>query len=198
MLSEYGEAWKAKRIFLTLPRWVLQCIPVALLLSLYVLINPSLSLRAIPSFGLWTPSPHFPVGAVNWIQENRVQGNILPHFDWGEFLIWRCYPSCRVAMDGRYETVYTEQVYKEYFDFLNGRGKWDVFLRKYPHDMVLIKPNTRIHLLMLREPSWRVAYADQACVLFLNKKRGDFRGHEAVCYIKGGAYHGRRALLERE
>jgi len=176
VLSEYWEAWRAKRIFFTLPLWVPQSMPVALLLFLYVLINPSLSLTAVPSVALRTPSPHFPVGAINWIKENRVQGNILPHFDWGEFLIWTCYPPCRVAMDGRYETVYEEEVYKEYFDFLNGRDKWDIFLRKYPHDIVLIKRNTRTHLLMLREPSWRVAYADQGCVLFLNKKLGDFGG----------------------
>ncbi len=169
VLSEYWQTRGAKRIFSTLPSWVSQSMPVALLLLLYVFINPSLSLKAVPSFALWTPSPHFPVGAIRWIKENRVQGNILPHFDWGEFLIWRCYPACRVAMDGRYETVYEEQVYKEYSDFLNGREKWHVFLQKYPHDMVLIKPNTRAHLLMLREPSWRVVYADQGCVLFLKK-----------------------------
>jgi hypothetical protein len=167
VLSGYWEAWRAKRIFLALPSWVPQSLPVALLLSLYVWINPSLYLTAVPSFALWTPSPHFPVGAINWIKENRVPGNILPHFEWGEFLIWTCYPACRVAMDGRYETVYEEQVCQEYFDFLNGRDKWDIFLRKYPHDMVLIKPNTRTHLLMLRDPSWRVAYADQGCVLFM-------------------------------
>jgi hypothetical protein len=176
VLSEYWEAWRAKRIFFTLPSWVPQSIPVALLLFLYVGINPSLSLTAVPSFALWTPSSHFPVGAINWIKENRVQGNILPHFEWGEFLIWTCYPACRVAMDGRYETVYEEQVYKEYFDFLHGRNKWDIFLRKYAHEIVLIKPNTRTHLLMLKEPSWRVAYVDQGCVLFLNKKLGDFGG----------------------
>jgi hypothetical protein len=65
--------------------------------------------------------------------------------------------------------VYSDQVGKEYFDFLTGREKWDNFLRKHPHDMVLIKPKSRTHLLMLREPSWRVAYADQWSVLFLKK-----------------------------
>jgi hypothetical protein len=167
MLSEYWEVWKAKSLFFTRHSWVPRLLPVVLLFSLYLLINPSLSLTPVPSFALLTPASFFPVGAVSWIKANDIRGNILPHFDWGEYLIWTCYPACRVAMDGRYETVYKDQVSREYFDFLTGREKWDIFLRKYPHDMILIKSNTRTHQLMLREPSWRVAYEDQWCVLFL-------------------------------
>jgi hypothetical protein len=76
-------------------------------------------------------------------------------------------------MDGRYETVYEEEFSREYFDFQAGRGNWKTFLRKYPHEMVLLKANTKTHLLMLREPSWQVVYSDQGSVLFLRKKTGD-------------------------
>lgn len=170
MLCEYWEKWKAEGLFFTRRLWVPRSLAVVLLFSLYLLSNPSLFLTAVPSFALLTPAPIFPVSAVNWIKANDIRGNILPHFDWGEYLIWTCYPACRVAMDGRYETVYKDQVSQEYFDFLKGREKWDVFLRKYPHDMVLIKSKSRTHLLMLREPSWRVAYADQWSVLFLRNE----------------------------
>jgi hypothetical protein len=72
-------------------------------------------------------------------------------------------------MDGRYEAVYPENVYKEYFDFLMGREGWQIFLNKYPHDLVLMIPNTRIHLLMLKETSWKRVYSDSGCVLFIRK-----------------------------
>jgi len=137
---------------------------------IYFLINPSLTIKSVPSFKIISPSPYFPVGAVKWIQENHLQGNILPHFDWGEFLIWTCAPFCRVAMDGRYETIYKEVVCREYFDFLAGRDNWKAFLQKYPHDMVLIKANSKTHFLMLQEPSWKLVYADQVSVLFMRKK----------------------------
>ncbi|MFA5181535.1 MAG: hypothetical protein WC405_09480 [Syntrophales bacterium] len=173
MLCEYWETWKAKGLFFARSFWLPGLLPVALLFPLYLLINPSLSSIKVPSFDILTPAPHFPVGAVNWIKANHIRGNILPHFDWGEYLIWISYPACRVAMDGRYETVYSDQVTKEYFDFLTGRENWDVFLRRHPHDMVLLKYKSRTHLLMLREPSWRVAYADQWSVLFLrNREKG--------------------------
>jgi hypothetical protein len=170
MLTEYWEAWKEKGLFITRPLWIPGTLPVILLISLYLLINPSLSMSRVPTFALWTPSSFFPTGAVDWIKARDMQGRILPHFDWGEFITWSCYPACLVAMDGRYETVYEDPVAQEYFDFLAGRAGWDVFLRKYPHDMVLVRYKSRTHLLMLKEPSWRLVYADRLCVLFLRNE----------------------------
>jgi hypothetical protein len=171
MLCEYWETWKGKYYFGTRFPWIPGALPAALLLSVYLIINPSLSLTVAPSFTLLTPSPLFPAGAVHWIKANQIQGNILPHFDWGEFLIWNLYPGCRVAMDGRYETVYQDQVSHEYFDFLMGRDNWATFLKKYPHDMVLIIPYTRTYWLMLKEPDWHVAYRDGGSILFVRKSR---------------------------
>lgn len=169
MLSGYWASWKAKGLFFTRLSWLPGSLAVVMLCFFYLLSNQYVTLTTVPTFAILTPAPHFPVGAVNWIRENNIGGNILPHFDWGEYLIWTSYPACRVAMDGRYETVYSDQVTKEYFDFLNGRENWDVFLRRHPHDMVLLKYKSRTHLLMLREPSWRVAYSDQWSILFLRK-----------------------------
>lgn len=170
LFSKWWLKWKIKNVFITRRSWIPWVSPLALLIFIYVWINPKLTLITVPNFTILAPSSHFPVGAIKWIKENKVYGNILPHFDWGEFLIWTCAPFCRVAMDGRYETIYKEEVCREYFDFLAGRDNWKAFLQKYPHDMVLIKRNTRTHLLMLQEPSWKLVYADQETVLFLKKQ----------------------------
>lgn len=158
------------KYWLSRPSWITSASPLALLIFIYIWINPKLTLNLAPNFTIFTPSSHFPVGAIKWIKENNLQGNILPHFDWGEFLIWTLHPSCKVAMDGRYETIYKEDVCQEYFDFLAGRENWKKFLQKYPHDIVLIKRNTRTHLLMLQEPSWKLVYSDKESVLFVLKK----------------------------
>jgi hypothetical protein len=169
ILSELWSLWKAKQLFFTNWRYIPQVLLVGIFLLLYCSVNPSLSVTLRPSFSILTPSPHFPIGAINWIKTNNIQGNILPNFDWGEFIIWTCYPNCRVAMDGRYETVYKEEVHKEYFDFLIGRNNWRKFLIQYPHDMVLIKTNSKTYWLMLKEPLWQVTYLDPGCVLFRKK-----------------------------
>ena len=123
----------------------------------------------LPTFSLMAPSPIFPEGALKWMAKNSFKGNILPSFQWGQYIIWATHPKCKVAMDGRYETVYPNYVQKEYFDFHHGRDNWKIFLEKYSHDALLLMPNTKIYSLMLKETSWKVVYSDEGSVLFVRK-----------------------------
>jgi len=170
ILSELSNAYSIKRYFFNWLSWVSPILLAVFFLSTHWLIHKSISVYMVPSFDITASYSHYPIGALKWMGKNNFQGKVLPFFGWGEFLMWSCYPNCKVAMDGRYEAVYPENVYKEYFDFLMGREGWQIFLNKYPHDLVLIIPNTRIHLLMLKETSWKMAYSDSGCVLFIRKK----------------------------
>jgi len=78
-------------------------------------------------------SIYYPVGAVDYIKEKKLKGNLLGEFNWGEYLIWNLYPQCKISLDGRYETVYPKVVCKEYFDFIDGRPTWRKFIEKYGH-----------------------------------------------------------------
>jgi len=169
VLAEYWNAMREKRSFLLSRPWFPGAAFFIPLLLIYLFINPFQVLMLAPDFKIIAPQSNFPVGAAKWMMQNNVKGNILPYFDWGEFLIWQLYPACRVAMDGRYETVYEDHVHREYFDFLNGRPNWKVFLQKYRHDMVLIQSNSRTCSLMLNDSVWRVAYMDHESVLFMRK-----------------------------
>ena len=167
VLSQYWKSWQVRDFWITRRFWRPTSLLAVFLAFFCFALYPSWSTPLAPSFALATPPPYYPAGAIKWIEANNFRGNILPHFEWGEFVMWAYYPSCLVAMDGRYETVYEEQVYREYFDFLLGRDTWRIFLTKYPHDMVLIRPNTRTHFFMLKEPSWRIAYSDRSCIVFI-------------------------------
>lgn len=112
---------------------------------------------------------YYPVGALKFINQHRLAGNLLTDFNWGEYLIWNLYPRCRVSLDGRFETVYPLPVCKQYFDFIYGRKNWREFLEKYPPDMILIASRAEIYRLLAKEPSWRQVYADSGCALFLPK-----------------------------
>jgi hypothetical protein len=166
-LSEYAHEWNAKRCsFMRLDRFF-SVIFSALMIGAYTYFYPIKQITFIPNFIFLVLSDHYPTNAIRWMKTNNIKGNILPHFEWGEYLIWSCYPDSRVAMDGRYETVYKDNVHKEYFDFLFGRDKWDVFLRKYPHDIVLLKAGTKTHALMLNEKDWHIVYDDPISVVFM-------------------------------
>ncbi|NPU85349.1 MAG: hypothetical protein HPY65_12805 [Syntrophaceae bacterium] len=113
---------------------------------------------------------YYPVGAVEMIQKNNLKGNILPWFEWGEYLIWTLYPDNRVSMDGRYETVYRDSVSTEYFNFIFARDNWRDFLEKYPHDMILVRSDSKIRVLLAAEPDWCLAYDGKDGVLFLRRE----------------------------
>lgn len=170
VLSDYWRTFQEKRS--TNNGW--RCFPIVVLsvvlVIVYIIGNPSLACRVSPAFGLATPSPEFPTGAYKWIKENHFSGNILPNFEWGEFFIWYFSPSCRVAMDGRYETVYPEETTREYFDFLAGKEEGRIFLRKYPHDLAVIKPDSGGNFLIQTEKGWKRVYSDKGCVVYLHEK----------------------------
>ncbi len=113
---------------------------------------------------------YYPIGAVEMIKKNSLKGNILPWFEWGEYLIWTLYPDSRVGMDGRYETIYRDEVSKEYFDFIFARDNWRDFLNKYPHDMILVRSNSKIRILLGNDPDWCLAYDGKDGVLFLRRQ----------------------------
>jgi len=120
-------------------------------------------------FKLETSAANYPVGAIEVIQKNHLKGNILPRFEWGEYLLWTLYPDCRVGMDGRYETVYRDEVCREYFDFLFARNAWKDFLKKYPHDMVLVRSDSEISGLLFHDSDWRLVYIGKDSALFLRR-----------------------------
>ncbi|MCB2185436.1 MAG: hypothetical protein KQJ78_03395 [Deltaproteobacteria bacterium] len=112
---------------------------------------------------------YYPVAALDYLKAQGLQGDILPHFGWGEYLLFNLYPGCRVGMDGRYETVYPAAYCLAYFDFLNGRPGWREFLQKFPPQLILVKSPTPIVQLLAREPGWRLALDQGGAALFLRQ-----------------------------
>lgn len=170
-LSECAHEWNARNHSFNLIGF-LSIVLSTLVISACFYFYPKTQITFIPDFRLVVSSDYYPEKAIQWLKTNNIKGNILPHFEWGEYLIWSSYPDCRVAMDGRYETVYKDNVHKEYFDFLYGREGWDIFLRKYPHDIVLLKAGIKTHALMRNEKDWRLVYHDRISVVFMKNKQG--------------------------
>ncbi len=124
-----------------------------------------------PGTGI-TARIYYPVGAVDYIRRQGLSGNLLLEFNWGEYAIWNLYPRCRVALDGRYETVYPEEVALPYFQFIQGHPGWRGFLERYPPDLVLVDSRSRIYPLLLADGAWRQVYADPGCALLVRRAGG--------------------------
>jgi hypothetical protein len=173
LLSAYGQTLRSRAWVTGLKKRLGLMVPavfLAVMIPIYgykFLSQSPLSLKIPPLPGAEDETPlYYPVGAVDYLRQHHLSGKVLLEFHWGEYVSWLLYPQCRVALDGRYETVYPEAVCREYFDFLYGRLNWRQFLEHYPPDFILIEVRRPIYQLLTNSAQWRQVYADPGCAMF--------------------------------
>jgi hypothetical protein len=109
----------------------------------------------------------YPAGAVAFMKDHHLHGNVLGDFGWGEYLIWHCSPQSKVFLDGRYDTAYPFRIIDDYivfrFDYRHGAAR---ILDAYPHDFVLIPPDFEAYGVILKSARWKLIYRDQDSALF--------------------------------
>ena len=98
-----------------------------------------------------------------------MSGNLLVLFNWGSYALWKLYPQCRVAVDGRYEEVYSDDFIDEVARFhYVGRGlSWMDLLNKYHSDIILINTEYEVYKYLLRLDSWKIVYKDEISAVFI-------------------------------
>ena len=124
-----------------------------------------------------------PVGAVAFMRRHDLHGNILSNFASGEYLIWHTAPASRVFIDGRYDTVYPQNVIDQYIDFINGRPNAPSVIQAYPHDFVLIPGDSPAFGVMSHAAQWKLIYRDPHWLLFA-------RADSAAAKIPGLLFQG--------
>ena len=66
---------------------------------------------------------------VAMVKERELQGRLVVWFDWGEYAIWHFTPDLlSVSIDGRRETVYTDQIMQKHLNFYYVPSSTDAFL----------------------------------------------------------------------
>ena len=109
----------------------------------------------------------YPVSAVHFLKQNGIKGNILLPFDWGEYAIWKLYPDCRVSIDGRFRTVYPEEILRDHFAAEVGESKLRELLEKYPPDIILGRQNLIYQRLISTLEGWIYVYSDPTSIVFI-------------------------------
>jgi hypothetical protein len=110
-----------------------------------------------------------PARAVAVLKAAGVEGNLAVEFNWGEYAIWHLGPGVQVSVDGRRETVYSDQVYRENLDFMLGEGEWDRLVARPETEMALVDRARPADRLMRGKVGWVVAYEDEAATLFVRE-----------------------------
>jgi hypothetical protein len=111
----------------------------------------------------------FPVRAVALLKQANATGNLVVHFDWGEYALWHLGPRMKVSIDGRRETVYSERSYAENLRFTNGVGDWDRLLKKPETELALVSRAFPVFNLMQLTSGWKLAYEDPISGIFVRQ-----------------------------
>jgi len=112
----------------------------------------------------------YPIYPVHFLKENGIKGNILLPFEWGEYVIWKLYPDCKVSIDGRFRTVYPQEVIDAHFRVLSDDLKYNELLDRYPTDIILAKRNPFFHRLISKQKKWIYIYSDSESIIFIKNK----------------------------
>jgi hypothetical protein len=107
----------------------------------------------------------YPVGAVEYLRQQRFVGNLMVPFRQGAYVSWKLFPAVKVSVDGRYEVAYSEAWVDRTFRFYAAEPGWQETLNAYPTDLVLV-PQTAPVARVIQQAGWHIAYADHEFEVF--------------------------------
>jgi hypothetical protein len=109
----------------------------------------------------------YPTRAVAYMKEKELRGNTAMLFEWGEYVIWHLSPGIQVSYDGRRETVYSEKIRNENFDWYYGTGDWDAVLDNYPTQLALVSKAFPCFEKMQQKEGWTLLYEDETAAIYV-------------------------------
>ncbi|MGH9318695.1 MAG: hypothetical protein ACRD3V_02240 [Vicinamibacteria bacterium] len=120
------------------------------------------------SLQMRVPEDRYPVAAVERLKAER--GNLAVYFNWGEYALYHLYPGLHVSIDGRYETVYPDEVVRANWDFTRGVPGSEKFLQTYSADFALYPWETGAARWLEGSSSWDLLYKDGFSVLYRRRE----------------------------
>lgn len=154
-LRRVGNVWRARWVWLA---------PALLLLAAAGLWSGA---RWFPKpFERWTQPNLGPRAAVRYLSALRVPLRVLNYEAWGGFISLYA-PQAQVFIDGRSNTVFDEQLYRDYLDIMLDRAPLAPLLAKYQPDAALLPHSRTVEQLRALPHPWLVVYEDPSAVLLL-------------------------------
>jgi hypothetical protein len=127
----------------------------AALIRLYFVASPPFLTTQLPLM--------FPVGAVNWIREERPQGRLLNSYNWGGYLEWTL-PEYPVFVDGRTD-LYNDEIIGQWMNIVNLGEGWQSALDQWDIRLILLEPGRPV-VGALAQNGWRLLYEDSTSVVY--------------------------------
>jgi len=109
----------------------------------------------------------YPTHAAQFMIANNIKGNILVPFDWGEYIIWKM-PESKVSVDGRFRTVYPEEVLQQSLALSAGHELGKEIITRYPTEIILTNRRESAGPIIESIPAWRKIYIDKVSDIYIH------------------------------
>lgn len=121
------------------------------------------------STGMMIDPSIYPIGSMEFIRQNNISGNLATTYNWGSYALWKLYPQCKIMIDGRYEQVYSDDVFDVAIRFSENKGDWQEALRKYSTDILVLFKTRHTPDDVLKLHGWQAVYDDMSSIVLLRK-----------------------------
>ena len=116
----------------------------------------------------WTEGHTYPHAAVRYLNAAAPDAHVFNDYRWGGWLSLHA-PDSRVFIDGRANTVYTDELYNDYISIFGGMSGYSLLLDEHAPEVVLLPPDAPIvRKLNSGRSGWRVVYSDPVAILFVS------------------------------
>lgn len=119
----------------------------------------------------WTmevPRRQYPVGAIEFVKQYGLHGNLLVYFDWGEMCIWEL-PDSRVSVDGRLDTCYPRDVIAAHWKAYLGDDFDEAVLPLAQADFALVPSYLAGAQALVDKHGWLALYVDDIAAVLVRK-----------------------------
>ncbi|PIS42087.1 MAG: hypothetical protein COT24_05440 [Candidatus Kerfeldbacteria bacterium CG08_land_8_20_14_0_20_40_16] len=123
-------------------------------------------------FDLGAALDNFPETAVEFIDQVKIEGNMMNQYDLGSFLIWRWYPQRKVFLDGR-SGLYGEDFFFRYKSFGSNRNELAKATEEYNFNFILVQHSE----FLSNNPDWKMVYFDNLFEVYV---RNNERNKEII------------------
>ena len=116
----------------------------------------------------FNPERH-PINAVNFILNEKIDGNMFNNDEFGDYLIYAAYPKYKVFFDGRID-MYGEEFVKKYIKITNIKKSWEDYLENKKIGWVFYKTDSFLAKYLYERNDWHLIYSDKLASIFVRNK----------------------------
>jgi len=112
-----------------------------------------------------------PIGAVNYLKEKQIEGQLFNSMELGDYLLWDG-PENAAVFAGSHVHLLPREIWNHYLRIVNLGSDGEELLERYGVNTIVLDLPRRIALLrkLERDGQWRVGYKDGRSVVLLRNK----------------------------